>query len=263
MENKSPVVDYMEKFLASDKCELMEFCYASIRNSSQSRSHREQIEELENTEFDRMFPLVSCIILTANKIECDSLNYILSQQKKASLYRRKRPLPIFQSGDFGAPEAFICKLHSFYVLHLRAYETGSNTPGGSSDLVRYISRHPRLRPSSIISFGICYGRDPGKQEIGNVIIPKKLYPWSIGQKISDKTFKVKHDDFNLSLEQAFSKSEIYSSLRTFCNDVDGKLVTGFLSLRSPRQGEDSKTQKFTVWVSQGNMSTGEAVVSSS
>lgn len=267
MENKeetlSPVVKYMKEFLASDKCKLMECCYASIRDSFRSRSHREQIEELKNSEFDCMFPLVSCIVLTANKIECDSLNYILSQQEKASIYRRKHPLPIFQADDFGAPEAFICKLHSFYILHLRAYETGSNTPGGSSDLVRYISRHPYLRPSSIISFGICYGRDPEKQAIGNVIIPKKLYPWSIGQKISDRSFKVKHDDFNLSLEQVFSKSGIYSSLRTFCNDIDGRSVIGSLKLCSPRQGESSTTQDFTVWVSQGNMSTGEAVVSSS
>lgn len=258
--NSNPVADYMKRFLASDSSKLMEYCYSSIRNPAENRFHRNQIDVLADTDFDALFPLVSSVILTANKIECDSLNYIFSQQENGVLQRRKHSLPIFNRNDFGAPEAYIFKLHSSFILHLRAYETGANTPGGSTDLVRYISRHPLLRPSSIISFGICYGRDLNTQEIGDVIIPKKLYPWSIGQKISEEKFTIKHDNFNLWLEDKFSSSKIYSSLQDFCNGEDGRYVTGSLALCSVEQS--AHICNFSTKVTLGNMSTGEAVVSS-
>lgn len=147
---------------------------------------------------------------------------------------------------------------SSFLLHLRASETGANTPGGSTDLVRYVSRHQLLQPSSIISFGICYGRTPGVQNIGDVIIPKRLYPWSIGQKISENGFRIKSDEFNLSLEERFAPSGIYASLREFCNGEDGRILKGSVSFPSQRNGIGS----FSVKVTLGNMSTGEAVVSS-
>lgn len=257
--NSASVVDYMKKFLASDSSKVMEYCYSSIRHPTKNRLHREQIDVLEDVDFDALFPLISSVILTANKIECDSLNYIFSQQKGGLLQRRKHLLPIFNRNSIGAPEAYIFKFHSSFILHLRAYETGSNTPGGSADLVRYVSRHPLLCPSAIISFGICYGRDTETQEIGDVIIPQKLYPWSIGQKISEGKFSIKHDNFNLWLEEKFSSGKIYSSLRDFCNGDDGRCVTDSLTLYSLEQ--DPHVCTFSTKVIFGNMSTGEAVVS--
>lgn len=261
-----PIVDYMKKFLFSDAGKLMEYCYAAIRDLDHNRFHRNQIEVLEDNWFDSLFSIVSCVILTANRIECDTLNYVISKQCSGNLKKRKHPLPIFENSDYGAPEAYIFDQGSSVILHLRAYETGSNTPGGSTDLVRYISNHHLLRPNSIISFGICYGRDTESQDIGDVIIPKKLYPWSIGQKLAaervgkggrkKEKFTIKHDNFNLCLEDKFSSTGIYSSLRDFCNNDENECrISASLVLAS-------EVRKFSVKVSLGDMSTGEAVVSS-
>ena len=258
--NYSSVIDYMKDFLSSNNQKLMNCCYNAILDGKGDRYHRRQIPVLDDKEFDDLFPLVSSVILTANKIECDSLNYVFSQQEGISLYRRKHPLCIFLGSDFGAPEAYIIQWYSSFILHLRASETGSNTPGGSTDLVRYVSCHQFLFPSSIISFGICYGRKPGIQDIGDVIIPKRLYPWSIGQKISEKGFKIKNDEFNLSLEGKFASSGIYSCLREFCNGEDGRILKG--SVAFPSKRNQCCSRSFSVKVSLGNMSTGEAVVSS-
>ena len=250
----------MKDFLSSNNQKLMNCCYNAILDGNGDRYHRRQIPVLDDKEFDTRFPLVASVILTANKIECDSLNYMFSQQEGVSLYRRKRLLSIFLGSNFGAPEAYMIQWRSSFILHLRASETGANTPGGSTDLVRYVSRHQVLFPSSIISFGICYGRKPGVQNIGDVIIPKRLYPWSIGQKISEEGFKIKNDEFNLSLEERFASSGIYSSLREFCNGEDGRILKGPVSFPSRRNGSCSRS--FSVKVTLGNMSTGEAVVSS-
>lgn len=133
------VVENIKKFLCSEKSELMNFCYFSIRKGNNERYFKDTINVVEDNEFDSLFPLVSIVVLTANKIECDSLNYIFSKQKSNNLKKRKHAIPIFEGSDLGAPDAYLFQIQSVYVLHLYAYETGSNTPGGSTDLVRFIS----------------------------------------------------------------------------------------------------------------------------
>lgn len=259
--NEAKIIKYFQDFLKAETGETMKCCYNSIRDKNKNRFYKDSIDILDNETFDSIFPLVSVVILTANKIECDSLNYIAFLQDGNDIRKRRYALHIFDNSDMAAPDAYLFRINSFYVLHLNACETGANTPGGSTDLVRFIARHRLLRPTCIISFGVCYGRDTESQNIGDVIIPQKLYPWSIGQKISKKSFKIKHDNFNLYLEEKFQTSGIYSSLRDFCNGEDGRIVTG--SLRLADISNKKQSRKFSVNVYYGNMSTGEAVVSSS
>lgn len=255
------VVENIKKFLESEKNKLMELCYSSIRNKQNERYFKDLIDVAKDNEFDSLFPLVSLVILTANKVECDSLNYIAFKQRDSNLTKRKHAIRIYEGNDFGAPDAYLFKMHSVYILHLNAYETGSNTPGGSTDLVRFISGNPFINPLCIISFGICYGRDPQNQNIGDVLLPKKMYSWSVGQKIGDEGLKIKHDNFNFWLEDKFSKSGIYSILNDFCNGSDGRTIKESIELvkESEKGGEGYDFSIKVVW---GNMSTGEAVVSS-
>lgn len=255
------VIDNVKRFLNSDKKDLMNFCYFSIISDQNNRYFRDSINVVNNDEFDSLFPLVSVVVLTANKIECDSLNYVVSKQKENDLKRRKEPIKIFENADWGRPDAYLFKMNSVYILHLHAYETGANTPGGSTDLVRFISNNPLINPLSIISFGICYGRDPRNQNIGDVLIPKKLYPWSIGQKIGDKGLNIKHDNFNLWLEDKFPGSGIYPILNDFCNGEDGKTLTDSVEVKKENR-KNVKKCTFSIKVVWGNMSTGEAVISS-
>lgn len=257
-EAERSVINSTESFLKSEKSSLMEMCFLSIRNNNNERCFMESIDEIEDSEFDSLFPLVSNVIITANKIECDVLNYVFAKQNEAYIRRRKHNLSIIPGHNVGVADAYLIKLKSsFYLLHINAFETGSNTPGGSTDIVRFISDNQYLKPASIISFGVCYGRNPNKQNIGDVIIPQKLYPWSIGQKIVDKTLKVKNDDFNLWLFSLFDKCNIYSILRDYCNGEDGKTIDGSIALNG-----SEFSQSFKVRTTMGNMSTGEAVVSS-
>ena len=258
-EEEQEVIDYTKEFLSSDKKDLMEHCFESIRNSNNERVFKDSIITMDDQLFDTHFLFVSNVILTANKVECDSLNYIISKIDGTNLKRRKHYLQIIPNYNVGSANAYLFKYKKYYLLHINAYETGSNTPGGSADIVRFISNHPLLKPSSIISFGVCYGRTPASQHIGDVIIPQKLYPWSIGQKIVDKKLTIKHDNFNLWLFDLFNDSAIYPILKDFCDGEDGKTICGSIKLKD---GNKNKKYSFNVKTTMGNISTGEAVISS-
>lgn len=238
----------------------MEDSYASICDLDGNRYYQRNLEALSNEDFDKLFPLVSCVILTANKLECDSLNYILERKSKATVYRRSFPIKIFGDKSSEVSEAYLLIWKPYFILHLRSNETGSNTPGGSADLVRYISRNQFLNPRLIISFGICYGRDPDNQSIGEVIVPFKLYPWSIGQKVSESKLTIKTDRFNLDLDKEFSESNIYTILKDFFNGTDGYTIGDSIVLNS--ENLNSPLSQFNVKTVMGIISTGEAVISS-
>lgn len=252
---QNPVIKNIKEFIEDkEKNTLMEKCYSAIRTDGE-RVFDRSLPYLASSDFDAYFPLVSAVIFTANKFECDALNYLVLSQKGGAVHKRRDKIHIFGNSDMHSPVAYILKVSSSYILHLLANETGSYTPGGSSDLVRYISRNSALRPTCIISFGICYGRNPDKQMIGDVLIPRKLYPWSIGQKVIEEELQIKHDNFNLWLEDKFSENNIYSSIAMYCNDDDGRTIEKSIRIKN-------EETRFRIKISYGNMSTGEAVVSS-
>jgi|GEM_PF-2187166 len=252
---ENPVFKNIKKFIEDEeKNALMEKCYSAIRAEG-DREFDRSIPFLTSNDFDAYFPLVSAVIITANKFECDALNYLVINQNGGIVHKRREKIHIFGNSDMHSPVAYILKVSSSYILHLLANETGSYTPGGSSDLVRYISGNSALRPSYIISFGICYGRNPDEQTIGDVLIPRKLYPWSIGQKIVEEELQIKNDNFNLWLEEKFDKNYIYSSIAMYCNDGDGRIIEKSIKI-------NNEEIKFKINISYGNVSTGEAVVSS-
>jgi len=253
---KNPVICNIYKFLENKGTpNFLEYLYKKIRN----QNNRVEYQTINEIEFKKLIPLVTAVILTANKIECDMLNYILSPKKNSVLKRLEAGSNI-ATMHFFCPEIYVVRINSFYFLHMRASETGSVTPGGSQDLVRMISSIDNLKPSCIISFGICYGIDPRTQNIGDVIIPNRIYPWSLGQKIEDNSdnlkIKIKSDKYILSLETMWEETNIYKYLNQYCNGEDGKKINRLIPV--------SKKNKYSLnyKISCGNINSGEAVISS-
>lgn len=248
------VIKNVIQLLNSSKRNMMDKCYKCIRESNENR---QLPEKMSKDEFFIKIPLISAVITTANKIECDTLNYAISKQDGGDAKKVDNGLDLFGGCSLN-PEVYLLKFQSRYFLHLRAQETGSNTPGGSTDLIRLVFSIPNLFPSYIISFGICYGIHPKKQKIGDVIIPEKLYPWSIGQKIGEDDWSIKNDNFNLWLADKCSDKRMYAEINDFCNGADGKnfeLTFDFLYDKKDLMHE-------SYHITYGNMNTGEAVVSS-
>ena len=198
------------------------------------------IKSISMKEYIEYLVKVSVVILTANEYEENILNYYAHNSQKNAA---ENPiLEVDRKVTFKTKKisfnAYILKIDKYYVLHLHAQNTGSYTIGGSADMVRYVAENEYLHPTCIISFGICFGHDHTKQELGDTIIAKTLYPYFIGAKLSDGTLTVKSHDFILNLSD--TSNELYETLEKLkknkiidvdqtdieCNVDMGNLITG-------------------------------------
>lgn len=236
------IVAYMEKH----KEELAEH-YLSVKTKADDNNNRPQSEmyncvAIENDAYFAKLLSVSVVILTANYFESEILNLNLSKKYNCPVLRLKDDLQLLQGEKLS--QAYILELESYTILHLHAPDTGSNTPCGSADLVRYVNECEYLNPNCIISFGICFGTNMKDYNLGDSIIAKKIYPWSIGVKISrDKqgntTWTTKSDDYIISLET--NARGLFRKIEEVCNATTNLCIGQKVHL--------------------GNMITSEAVVS--
>ena len=125
---------------------------------------------------------------------------------------------------------------NYKVLNIHANVTGSYTIGGAADIVRWVLANEYLLPTSIVSFGVCFGTKEADNEIGDVVISRKVYPYFIGVKADGKRLPVVDDN-------AFV--------------INDKLDNKIRNLNN-----NNKLNKFPFNVQFKNYITGEAVVSS-
>lgn len=243
LESQKPAIDNVNKFVRANGDALIEHYYNVIDKDSKKLVKDNGIYEyIENSEYNKELLKVSVVILTANFFECEILNYNVSKDNNIKIKKLRDGINVFPVGNFRRVDAYLLSINKKTILHLHAPETGSNTPCGSTDLVRYVCSNKYLYPSCIISFGICYGIEPENQFLCDTIIANKIYPWSIGIKIDDEKWQIKHDDYILNLNDMYT---------TLYYNID-QVITG----------KQNKEKNITFKnVTMGNMLTGEAVVS--
>lgn len=241
------VILNVNTFIRENSDVLIEHYYSVINEESESKEmklakNNNIYKYIELSDYNAKLLRVSIVILTANFFECEILNYNIFKCNKTKIEKLKDGINIFPQKEFRRTDAYLMNINGYSILHLHAPETGSNTPCGSTDLVRYVTNNKFLYPSYIISFGICYGINPKKQKLGNTIIANRIYPCSIGIKINDNSWQIKHDEYILNLQEK-----------------DTKL---YYNIQNVISGIQNNTPNVTFHkVDIGNMLTGEAVVS--
>lgn len=239
-ESEPSIIDNIVEFIKKHEREMNEQYY-SVKTLDGLDKTLDIYETIEESEYYKELMRISVVVLTANYFESEifnlnAFNTYCGKDKK--IKKLKNGLSLFQGSRI--VNAYILQMNEYYVLHLHAPETGSNTPCGSSDLARYVFSCDFLNPSCIVSFGICFGINPGQQSIGNTIIAEKLYPWSVGLKISNDNWQVKSDDYIINLRKHFS---------VLYNNIEEKA----------RKYKKPNSQELAIM---GNMITSEAVLSS-
>lgn len=244
-EIKEEIIDAVSKFIKENITAINKQYNNVVDKSSVDQLKFKTSKIYKNisiSEYNEELTSVSVVILTANYFEREVLNFNAYNDNKVQIKRLSNKIKLFCTKDFRVVDAYILKIDKYTILHLHAPETGSNTPCGSADLVRYINSNMYLQPTCIVSFGVCYGIDWKKQNIGDTIIAEKIYPWSVGIKLDENGWHIKHDGYIIDIREHFSI--LYSNI----NDI-------ILGQTNKEKNVPLRNAKL------GNMLTGEAVLS--
>ncbi len=199
--------------------------YSDATNRNKLQIYKE-IED--NNSVNSFFIKTDVVILTANFFEKNILHLNAVNESKQEIMHYiinscdnpQRPLNI---------NIYFFRMGNFHVLHMEAKQTGSYSMGGSADLIRFVMRNKYCFPSVIISYGICFGNDYHKQELGDTIIANKLYPYFMSAKVKEKYFFVKDSNIfditpqlDTKIQYLIGKGELSENNRIFY----GNMVTG-------------------------------------
>ena len=216
------VLDYIEKNQDGIKEQ-----YLTVKTDTGRNRNNKIYEKIDLLQYQRELLSVSVVILTANYFESEILNYNVNKESNKKIMMLDGGVPLL--GGSYRVDAYLMELFGYKILHLHTNETGSNTPCGSTDLVRYISSCEYLAPSCVVSFGICFGVNCDEYSLGDTLIAKRIYPWSIGVKINETGWNIKCDEFIIDLQKGdsamFNKiKRVIESADSFCPDQKADLV---------------------------------------
>lgn len=224
-KSQEKIIEIVEEYVKERTVDLNTH-YLSVKTVNGKNKTHDIYESIDMETYNSELLKVSIVILTANYFECEILNYNVFKDYGKKIKKLCNGLQLLH--DRHIVKAYIMEINGYTILHLHAPETGSNTPCGSSDLVRYVGACEFIEPSCIISFGICYGTNTEEFSLGDTIIAEKIYPWSIGIKINDDGWKIKCDDYIIDLREQDAPlydrvQEVIESTQNLCVNQKAKM----------------------------------------
>lgn len=174
-------------------------------------------DNIKKINMNSLLNKVSVVILTANVFEMNVLHSKSYNNKHDKIIK-----VVFTLFKNTAKEStiygYIFKINDKYILNLHANSKGSYTIGGSSDLVKLIINEARIFPKIIISFGVCFGLDFIQQNIGEVLISKKIVPYFMGLKIRNSEPFFSEENF------FYNNTILHNELRMLFNSREFKKI---------------------------------------
>jgi len=175
--------DLYETYKKSFKEEMR--AYENVNSALLDKSYK-KFKNAENTDFNQRYiymydkdlkiALSQCkvLILTANPIEKAVFHFCITEQTKEKI-RRFRYKELF---------VYVLKWGRYWVAHIPQLETGANKDHGSNKTLQRVLEV--FSPNIVISLGVAFGIDNKTQNIGDVIVSKRLFPYSENKRDEDK-----------------------------------------------------------------------------
>ena len=218
------------------------------------------IYELEanvvTNSLNQYFNEVDILILTANKYETNILHKNIYDKQNMKRKTKKKKIKKVAIHHFNS----ICYLYFFEwgkykVVHIMASSTGSNTVGGSEDMIRFAFQFEAFHPLAVISFGICFGIDYKKQNLGDVVISEKVYSYGEGIKVKDDKVEIS-DDNNFAIADSLHRSIKNLRNMNIISELNGEYLGNYITGEAVMSNEDFK-QKLIKSVSTNRVMAGE------
>lgn len=124
------------------------------------------------------------LLITANQVEANMMVRLLSHEFRINKNNSSEFSTITDSG---------CKFHfgfigNNHVVHVQPKDMSSYTKAGSFSTLESVLK--RYKPQLVISIGVAFGNDATKQNLGDVLVSKQLFPYDSSNKYSEKSIKL-------------------------------------------------------------------------
>lgn len=124
------------------------------------------------------------LLITANQIEANMMVRFLSHESRINKHNSSEFSTITDNG---------CKFHfgsigNNRVVHVQPKDMSSFTKYGSFAALESILK--RYKPKLVISIGVAFGNDATRQNLGDVLVSKQLFPYDSSNKYSERSIKL-------------------------------------------------------------------------
>ncbi|MCM1217620.1 MAG: hypothetical protein NC548_24275 [Lachnospiraceae bacterium] len=124
------------------------------------------------------------LLITANQVEANMMVRLLAHEFRINKH---------SDGELSTITDNFCKFHFGFignnrVVHVQPKDMSSYTKNGSFSAIESVLK--RYKPQLVISIGVAFGNDATKQNLGDVVVSKQLFPYDSSNKYSDMTIKL-------------------------------------------------------------------------
>lgn len=158
---------------AKENKDVLDGCLKKYKDGDSQEFFEEHYLSLDSEHLDAMLSTCTIMIITANQIEKAILHFEMAKSNK-KIYR------IIS----GQNAYFIFKCGAYWVAHVHQGETGANKDMGANSTICDALVHFTL--NIIISLGVAFGIDYTTQQIGDVLVSKRILPYSENKLDEDK-----------------------------------------------------------------------------
>lgn len=163
---KRDFLDFMRNY-AEENGEILETAHKNYQEAISTKFFDKHYELVDERELHNLLSMCKVLLITANPIEKAMLHYCVTQGKEELRIRRI----ISETNAY-----FIFKWGRYWTAHIHQPQTGAFKNLGLNATLNEALRH--FSPNVILSLGVAFGIDYQTQNIGDVIVSRKLYPYS-------------------------------------------------------------------------------------
>lgn len=120
------------------------------------------------------------LVITANPVEANMMVRLLSDETCKYGKGLSTVADVGYKLHFGS-------IANNHVVHVQPRDMAAFTPNGSFSAIESILK--RYKPQLVISLGVAFGKDATKQNIGDVLVSKQLFPYDARNKYSEGKIK--------------------------------------------------------------------------
>ena len=208
----------MQKY-AEENRSTLDKCFANYKEGDSHKFSAKYYHSLDEEHLDAMLSTCKIMIITANQIEKAILHFEIAKNNK-KIYRI-----ISKQNAY-----YIFKWGAYWVAHVHQGETGANKDMGAYSTICNALAH--FMPNLIISLGVAFGIDYTTQQIGDVLVSKRIFPYSENKLDEDKLKPDRSQDKTID---SWLHVRLKSTAEFLDNVTYGDILTGGSVLSSFRE----------------------------